>query len=47
MLSCKYRHWILYTGNNFSNVTLDLAKLILNVFTDHTHAINVNIVLPL
>jgi len=47
MLGCTYRRWILYIGNNFSNVTLHLAILTLNVFTDHTHAISVNTVLTL
>ena len=46
MLGCSYRHWILYIGNNFSSVTLRLAKLTLNVFTDHTQAISFNTVLP-
>ena len=46
MLGCAYRHWVLYKENNLVNVTLHLAKLTLNVFTDHTHAISVNTVLP-
>ena len=47
MLGCIFRHWILYIGNNLSNITLHLAKLKHYVFTDHTHAVNVNTVTTL
>ena len=47
MLGCIFRHWFLYKGNNLTNITLRLAKLIHYVFTDHTHAVNVNTVTTL
>ena len=47
MLGCIFRHWILYIGNNLSNITLHLAKLKDYVFTDHTYAVNFNTVTTL
>jgi len=44
MLGCTFRHWILYIGNNLSNINLHLAKLKHYFFTDHTRAVNVNTV---